>query len=264
MAFTLANVLLKLNDSSERCPDNQVKRSNTHMKAQMDGLRHGMKRLYRAESTSDLTIVCGERTWKVHKFCLSAQSDYFFSACYGNFSEATRHEIALHDENPAVLDAFIYHLYHFDYTASIGNSSSLMVFHVRMYVIADQYLVWPLRALAAETFDKSAKAFWSSAAFAEAVIEVYATTEGGRTNPLKESVIEVVKQHAKELLDPSQHHGDLLNTLRTTPELASQVSDILAMAGSGDGASMKSHSSSKLVSLHTLQHHLATLAAQRH
>lgn len=51
----------------------------------MQPLAAGMSRLYCSEDFTDLEIICQERVWKVHKFCLCAQSKFFQSACGGNF-----------------------------------------------------------------------------------------------------------------------------------------------------------------------------------
>jgi len=261
--LALANTPLNLQDSSERSPDNRAKLSTTHMKTQMDGLRDGMKRLYEDETSSDLTIVCGERTWKVHKFCLSAQSEFFYSACCGNFGEASRNEIALHEEDPAVLDAFLYYLYHFDYTAPIGDRPSPMEFHVRVYVIADKYLVWPLRALAAEKFDHSAKVSWGSSRFAEAVLEVYVTTEAGKENALKQSLVEVMRTQANEFLVPLQSLQAFFDKGASIVKLHETICDMIATSESGDEASMTSESFSRLAKLRDLRDHLAMLIARR-
>lgn len=51
----------------------------------MKPLAAGMSRMYCSEDFTDLEIICQERVWKVHKFCLCAQSKFFQSACGGNF-----------------------------------------------------------------------------------------------------------------------------------------------------------------------------------
>jgi len=259
-----ANILLNLQDSSESTPDNRAKLSTTHIKAQMDGLRDGMKRLYQHETSSDLSIVCGERTWKVHKFCLSAQSEFFYSACYGNFGEAGRNEIALHDEDPVVLDALLYYLYHFDYTAPVGNQPSSMDFHVRVYVIEDKYLVWPLQALAAERFDPSAKATWRSGlpGFVEAVAEVSVTTEAGKDNAPKQSLVEAMRTQANESLGSLQRLQAFFDEGGSIVKLHEIISGILATSVSGDVASLDPESLRKLANLRELEGHLAVLAAK--
>lgn len=191
---------------------------------QLEPLIEGVKRLYWSGDYADLEIVRQERTWKVHKFCLCAQSEFFPRACSGNFMEGMESKIHLDDNDPEVVDAFIHYLYNFDYS----DGFSAIVLDVRVYVIADKYFVAPLKDLAARKFEEGAKAWRNTRAFADAVAEVYQSTAAGKSNPLKKAIIKVVKKHAKELLDAAKGHGYFLEVLGETAEFGKDVSMALA------------------------------------
>lgn len=42
-------------------------------------------RLYETRYFSDLTIVCGDREWKMHRSVVCFQSEFFMKACTGEF-----------------------------------------------------------------------------------------------------------------------------------------------------------------------------------
>lgn len=93
----------------------QIDDSLASMPAQLHPLLNGIKQLYRSEELTDFEIHCQERLWKVHKFCLAAQSSYFHKICCGPFSESSDGKINLDDGDPQVLASFVHYLYHFDY-----------------------------------------------------------------------------------------------------------------------------------------------------
>lgn len=50
------------------------------------GLANADSRLFETGSFADATIVCGERTWKVHKALLSSRCKWFERAFFGNLA----------------------------------------------------------------------------------------------------------------------------------------------------------------------------------
>ncbi|KAK2795846.1 hypothetical protein FQN52_003696 [Onygenales sp. PD_12] len=78
-------------------------------------LQASISRLYKNDRYSDLTIVCGTKTFKVHRCIMCPRSGFFKAACDGRFREATSGVINLHEE-PVLVDKMIQYLYTLKYT----------------------------------------------------------------------------------------------------------------------------------------------------
>lgn len=78
---------------------------------------------------------------------------------------------------------------------------------LRVYSIADKYLVLPLKELARIRFTKWAAHHWSSPRFLSAVREIF-DGETGNYAELQEAVIAPLVRHADELLFSNHNHDD--------------------------------------------------------
>lgn len=156
-------------------------------------------RYYTSGAFSDLVVVCNGVEYKVHKLVLCSQSDFFNKACGPNFKvsrlqprllhvackhtdcqkEGVDGKINLIDDDPLAVDAMLHYLYHFDYEEYSEprqpNNAAAMMFSIRVYNIANKYLINPLKQIATKNFRRHALAEWQTAAFPEAVAEVYKT-----------------------------------------------------------------------------------------
>ena len=89
-------------------------------------------RLFLSGQFSDLTIICGDSTYRVHKAFLCPQSHFFDSACNGRFAvshtngwstgdlidifkESKTGQIDLSDEDPVAVEHMVHYFYHLDY-----------------------------------------------------------------------------------------------------------------------------------------------------
>lgn len=89
--------------------------------------------------------------------------------------------------------------------------------------MADKYFIEPLKALAAKKFEECAVEWWNTRAFADEIGEVYQLTEAGKRNPLKATILKVVKEHARKLLDLSNPQDYFLDVLGENAEFAKDV-----------------------------------------
>ncbi|KAF2094455.1 hypothetical protein NA57DRAFT_60499 [Rhizodiscina lignyota] len=101
---------------------------------------------------SDLTIRCGEKTFKVHKMILCTQSEFFVNACERGFKESKTNEIDLSDNDVILIEAFLRFMYKGTYEVPQpeGYKVSEICFHLAMIIIGDKYLLQTLKGHAAK------------------------------------------------------------------------------------------------------------------
>ncbi|KAI5361902.1 Putative BTB/POZ domain-containing protein [Septoria linicola] len=120
-------------------------------------LKTGAKELLATGLYSDLTIICGDNEFKVHKFALHTQSAYFRKLLGGDFKEGAAagsiSRLPL-EENPAIFSVLIKHLYHFTYDDSFRGEVAPGPFAVHVYAAADKYDIEPLRKQAAKRLEQ--------------------------------------------------------------------------------------------------------------
>lgn len=102
---------------------------------------------------------------------------------------------------------------HFGYSAGYSYSpdseygNATVPNSLRVYAIADKYLVLPLKELARIRFTKWAAHHWSSPRFLSAVREIF-DGETGNYAELQEAVIAPLVRHADELLFNNHNYND--------------------------------------------------------
>ncbi|KAG5659615.1 hypothetical protein KAF25_002174 [Fusarium avenaceum] len=64
---------------------------------------------------SDLTIICGDDRYEVHKAIVCSRSPFFKRACDGNFEESQTSEVKLPDDDPVAVQMMIEYLYRHTY-----------------------------------------------------------------------------------------------------------------------------------------------------
>ncbi|QDS67614.1 hypothetical protein FKW77_004167 [Venturia effusa] len=133
----------------------------------------------RSGEFSDLTIICGNETHKVHKVVMCALSPWFVKACGGGFKESQSGEIKLEDDDPMAVKAMIDAIYRADYSHGDNNvPSASLRFHamVSVYALGDKFDIFLLRKLAKENFELGCKAIPEAQHLTSAIEEVYSST----------------------------------------------------------------------------------------
>ncbi|KAK5693756.1 hypothetical protein LTR17_025067 [Elasticomyces elasticus] len=123
------------------------------MEPQPCPLLEGLKEPYRTGLYSDLTIICGGQSFKVHKIVLQALSPVFRGMLGGEFKEASQKEITLEHDEPDILASMLHFFYNTEVlpaaaaaTAAAQNTIKAEgAFLVQIYAIADKYDVPSLR-----------------------------------------------------------------------------------------------------------------------
>ncbi|KAF2221709.1 hypothetical protein BDZ85DRAFT_282855 [Elsinoe ampelina] len=117
----------------------------------------GLADLRQQTDSSDLTIICGTTTHRVHKLVLGLQSEYFKTACKPDtFSEGQSHIITLKSINdrddtegaddPAAVDAMIDFFYGVETYYLVDQWGNTGLPHLAgLYIVADKYRVTGMR-----------------------------------------------------------------------------------------------------------------------
>lgn len=92
-----------------------------------------------APTLSDFTIVCGNRSWEVHRVILHLHSSVLGKACGGTFQEAHTATIDLSEDPEIAVEAMVEYMYNFDYDVcfSLSKTPTLSA-HVEVAIIADK------------------------------------------------------------------------------------------------------------------------------
>ncbi|VUC32711.1 unnamed protein product [Clonostachys rosea] len=181
-------------------------------------LTSSLQRLFKNESYSDLTILCGGSQYKVHRALICPRSSFFEAACRNNFKEAKTGEISLPDDDPVAVKMMIRYFYHLDYSppgiktashqtpvqlsqASRPQASATpthLVLHAQVYALGEKYGIPGLKALAATKFKNEVDQHWHSQDFLLALKEVYSSTVD-HDRSLRDIVVQAVSAHLQLL-----------------------------------------------------------------
>ncbi|KAL1999358.1 hypothetical protein VTN02DRAFT_4640 [Thermoascus thermophilus] len=146
---------------------------------------------------SDFTIICGDREFRVHQAIVCPQSKIFERACTGKFVEASTKTMTLVQEDPAIIALMIDYLYTHSYKDTDDEEDdwdfsdtlkpqddekkeepARVPTCVRLYAVADKYMIPSLKSAARDRFAAWAVEHWSTPSFLLAVREIYENETG--------------------------------------------------------------------------------------
>ncbi|KAK5126241.1 hypothetical protein LTR85_010476 [Meristemomyces frigidus] len=194
-----------------------------------DSLMRGNAELFRSGRFSDMTVDCGSRSWKLHKTIVLVQSDVFESVCEGGFMDTGESRVVLHDDDESAVAAMLFYFYHSTYDAERANTLryALLLFHVKVFHVAEKYCNTALSKLAIEKFNDAVQTAWHTDGFADAVREIYATTTC-KDNDLRRAAVAVAKAHASVLFAECQGETKFKRVASETPAFTAELVQAMA------------------------------------
>ncbi|THW83658.1 hypothetical protein D6D15_09431 [Aureobasidium pullulans] len=111
------------------------------------------RNFFNDEELSDVIIKFGEEQVFAHKVILASGSIWFEKALLGNFSEAKKKVVELHDDTgPDAITAMLKHLYGMSYETQIEPCEEVdfAELHHHVYLLGDKYDIESLRVQAAK------------------------------------------------------------------------------------------------------------------
>ncbi|KAL8813752.1 MAG: hypothetical protein Q9200_000005 [Gallowayella weberi] len=163
-------------------------------------LNERMASLLSSGKYSDLTIICRDQKFRVHRAVLCFASRFFAAACDGNFQEAQTAKVDLSDDDPGALRRALTYLYTEDYDdtdpdmieesardpgpisvnpivhTSSGATGTSYLNNARVYALAEKYDIQGLKALAIFKFEKYPWGKCTDVDIVTVLPEVYYTT----------------------------------------------------------------------------------------
>ncbi|KAG4272582.1 hypothetical protein FPRO04_10535 [Fusarium proliferatum] len=167
-------------------------------------------------SLSDAVIKCGGRCFAVHSLILFCHSEYFKKQLDGPWKESSERVIEIMDFDPAVVKAMTLFLYCFDYESPADSPA--MMFHAKVYQIADKYDIEALKRLAATKYGTSIDAGWEMDSFPDAIELAYTTTPPGDQR-LRKIAADVVMKRIGTLMSQDV----FCKMLSANPDLAADI-----------------------------------------
>ncbi|KAL1966560.1 hypothetical protein VTN77DRAFT_4482 [Rasamsonia byssochlamydoides] len=173
----------------------------------------GWVRFFHSSKFSDLVIQTDDQEFHVHRIVVCGQSEVFAGMLNNDCLETTTNTIKLQDDDPRAVEAMLHFLYGFEYDHYDNYDSekyagcvsfSPMLFHVKVYQVADKYGVAALKRRAREEFAAAVQTGWETKKetedFAQAIIDAYAVTAANNDRGLRDPIVEVAHKHIDELL----------------------------------------------------------------
>ncbi|KAG5660087.1 hypothetical protein KAF25_003609 [Fusarium avenaceum] len=187
-----------------------------------DSFLEKLKSYSNNESFSDIVICYEDTEFKAHTVILSCHSEYFAKQP----KESIEKVIHIIDFDSSVIEAMLHFIYHFEYTNE--SKESAMVFHAKVYQIADKYGIFVLKEHAKQKFRTAVKVDWSTEDFSIAIELVYTTTPP-EDRGLRDLIVETSNANLEKLIS----RDGFCEALRTTTDFAADLVPFTCGKGSG-------------------------------
>ncbi|PLB47857.1 hypothetical protein P170DRAFT_465392 [Aspergillus steynii IBT 23096] len=184
-------------------------------------LSASLKSCFLSSAFSDLTIHTKDQEFKVHRLVICGQSEYFSRLYQGDWMETTENAVHLEEDDPRAIEAMIHFMYGFEYDSSGSQHGRIspMLFNIRVYQIADKYVVPQLKQLAKEKFEIVLKACWQMDDFPTAIAEGYGCTPK-EDRGLRDPLVKISHEHITQLLAKDDFQTALEETTGFAADLA--------------------------------------------
>ncbi|KID80733.1 uncharacterized protein G6M90_00g006360 [Metarhizium brunneum] len=144
---------------------------------------------------SDLLLACEDEKMPVHKIIVCPQSPVIDKACNGPFKERETGIYEIKDASIDTVRSMIDYMYTRQYSPTTqpdsvepSGASYPIVFHARMFELADKYMVVGLQTLAASEFNKAIEQETDVCKFLRSVPEIYSLASTA-SDKLREAVV---------------------------------------------------------------------------
>ncbi|KAK7702611.1 Kelch-like protein 5 [Diaporthe eres] len=185
-------------------------------------------RLLESGDLADATIVCGDRTWKVHKLILSSRNKWFKAAFHGSMVEATSGKVVLEEQDPDLIEILLRFIYALDIDVpKLRGGKDMPAFCIQLFRLGDFFLLDELKEKAtaelkayientltfvdAETSDGQSPKW--VAEILHALEEAY---KDGSTKPILKTLLEFVCLNKDKIF----RFGDAIALIDKIPEMA--------------------------------------------
>ncbi len=130
--------------------------------------------------------------------------------------------MSLQDDNAEALHALLIYLYTSNYSSNVDDSNASPTFDVRVFAVAEKYLVKPLMKIAARKFMDASHAKWDEGGFVDAMT-VWRDSISDPGNVIGSCIVWLIHLHRDQLFKDHKNKSEFRRLLDRTPWLAAKV-----------------------------------------
>ncbi|KAI8626743.1 BTB/POZ domain-containing protein [Xylariaceae sp. FL1651] len=175
----------------------------------------GFAKFFNQPLYADVKIYLGQDELPAHCLMIASQSEYFARALEGNFVEGEKKEIRFTEGS---MQAH-WRVFEFMYTGEYSEDphpglsaldDDILTKHVRVYALADMFLMENLQKHALKKFESTIREQWVHEEFPNCVREIYESTPENNRG-LRDIVLNTTREHLSELWEKTDFKGLVSN-----------------------------------------------------